>query len=202
MDAVTITFLAIGCFSLLLLVLSLVGGHVHLGHLHLGHLHIGHLHVGAHAGTAGDTGGGIELTLPAIAGFLGALGFGGAIAASLFDGHGAGTVLLALVVGLVLAVPAAWAGGKLMRAAMDMNTDGTLQSSDLVGATGVVISPVPADGYGAVRLAVAGQQIRFNARSDEPLALGTRVLVIEVPTSTSVLVEPTTGIGLTDPTVL
>jgi membrane protein implicated in regulation of membrane protease activity len=206
MDAVTITFLAIGCFSLLLLVLSLVGGHAHLGHLHLGHLHVGHLHVGhlhvgTHAGTAGDSGG-IELTLPAIAGFLGAFGFGGAIAASLFDGHGAGTVLLALFVGLVLALPAAWAGGRLMRAAMDMNTDGTLQSSDLVGATGVVISPVPADGYGAVRLAVAGQQIRFNARSDEPLALGTRVLVIEVPTSTSVLVEPTAGIGLTDPTVL
>lgn len=201
MDAVTITFLAIGCFSLLLLVLSLVGGHVHLGHLHLGHLHIGHLHVGhAHAGSTGD--GGIELTLPAIAGFLGAFGFLGAIAASLWPGHGAGTALLAAVVGLVAAVPAGWAGGRLMRAAMDMNTDGTLESSDLVGATGVVISPVPADGLGAVRLSVAGQQIRFNARSAEPLALGTRVLVIEVPTSTSVLVEPTSGIGLPDPTVL
>jgi membrane protein implicated in regulation of membrane protease activity len=197
MDAVTITFLAIGFFSLLLLVLSLVGGHAHVGHVHLGHLHLGHAHVG-HPG--GD--GGVELTLPAIAGFLGAFGFLGAVAASLWPGHGAGTALLACVVGLVAAVPAGWAGGRLMRAAMDMNTDGTLQSSDLVGATGVVIAPVPADGYGAVRLSVAGQQIRFNARSAEPLAPGTRVLVIEVPTSTSVLVEPTAGVGLTDPTVL
>jgi membrane protein implicated in regulation of membrane protease activity len=198
MDAVTITFLAIGSFSLLLLLLSLVGGHTHLGHVDLGHLHIGH----AHVGHSGDAPGGIELTLPAIAGFLGAFGFGGTIAAALWSGHGAGTVLLALVAGLVLAVPAGWAGGRLMRAAMDMTTDGTLSSSDLIGATGVVISPVPADGYGAVRLAVAGQQIRFNARSAEPLVPGTPVLVIEVPSSTSVLVEPTAGIGLPDPTVL
>jgi membrane protein implicated in regulation of membrane protease activity len=204
MDAVTITFLAIGFFSLLLLVLSLAGGHAHLGHLHLGHLHVGHLHVGhLHVGHAGaHPSSGIELTLPAIAGFLGAFGFGGAIAAALWSGHGAGTALLACVIGLVAAVPAGWAGGRLMRAAMDMNTDGTLQSSDLIGATGVVIAPVPADGYGAVHLSAAGQQIRFNARSAEPLAPGTRVLVIEVPTSTSVLVEPTAGVGLPDPTVL
>lgn len=198
MDAVTITFLAIGCFSLLLLVLSLLGGHLHLGHVHLGHVH---LHLGqGHAGQA--DGGGLELTLPAIAGFLGGFGFLGALGAQLWPGHGGATLLLALVVGLVAAVPVGWAGGRLMRAAMDMNTDKTPESGDLVGATGVVVSPVPADGLGAVRLSVAGQQMKFNARSAEPLALGTRVLVIEVPTSTSVLVEPTSGIGLTDPTVL
>jgi hypothetical protein len=59
-----------------------------------------------------------------------------------------------------------------------------------VGATGTVISPVPVGGYGEVRLRVAGQPMKFHARADRPLALGTEVFVIEVPTPTSVLVEP------------
>ena len=89
------------------------------------------------------------------------------------------------------AVPTAFLAGKLVNAAMNMATDGTLTSSDLLGMSGVVITPVPVGGYGEVRLAVAGQQIKFNARANEPLALGTRVFVIEVPSPTSVLVEPT-----------
>jgi membrane protein implicated in regulation of membrane protease activity len=73
---------------------------------------------------------------------------------------------------------------------MNMPTDGTLSSADLVGAIGVVVTPVPEGGYGEVRLAVAGSQLKFNARSEQPLARGTQVFVIEVPSPTSVLVEP------------
>jgi membrane protein implicated in regulation of membrane protease activity len=182
MSAVTITFLGIGCLSLLLLVLSLVGG----GHLHLGHFHLGHIHLGGHPGA--HPGGGHDLSLPVITGFIGAFGFGGAIAAELLPGHNA---LLASGVGLVAAVPTAWVAGRLMNAAINMSTDGTLTSNDLVGALGIVISPVPADGFGEVRLTVGGQPMKFNARSAEPLALGTHVFVIEVPSPTSVLVEPT-----------
>jgi membrane protein implicated in regulation of membrane protease activity len=192
-DAVTVTFLAIGGLALLLLVLSLIGGHLHIGHIHLGHLgHVSHLgHVG-HAVTG--PAGGFELTLPAIAGFLGAFGFGGAIVAALIGGGGAGVALLAVVVGLAVGLPAAWAAGRLMNAAVNMATDGTLTSSDLLGASGVVVTPVPVGGYGEVRLAVAGQQIKFNARADEPLPRGTPVFVIEVRSPTSVLVEPTPGV--------
>src|SRR5262249_25065637 len=83
-SAVAGTFLAIGGFSLVLLVLALVGGgrlhlgHLHLGHFHLGHWHIGHLHAGgaAHAGQGSGGGRGIELSAPVISGFLGAFGFG------------------------------------------------------------------------------------------------------------------------------
>jgi len=53
---------------------------------------------------------------------------------------------------------------------------------------------IAADGLGAVRLLVAGQQIKFNARANEPLALGTRIFVIGVPSPTSVLVEPTSPV--------
>jgi membrane protein implicated in regulation of membrane protease activity len=191
MSGIVITFLALGGFALLLLVLSMIGGHLHLGHLHVGHVHFhvghGHFHLG-HAD------GGTDLSLPVIAGFLGAFGFGGAIAATLAGSHGTGALLVGLVVGLLAAVPTAFLAGKLVNAAMNMATDGTLSSGDLIGTTGVVITPVPAGGYGEVRLAVAGQQIKFNARAAEPLALGTRVFVIEVPSPTSVLVEPTPSV--------
>jgi membrane protein implicated in regulation of membrane protease activity len=192
MSAVVV-FLVIGGFALLLLLLSLAGGgHLHLGHFHVGHLHLGHLHIGhAHVGQADGGSGGAELSLPVIAGFLGAFGFGGAIVESLLPNRGGTGLLVAVVVGLLAAVPTAWLAGRLVDAAMNMSTDATLTSNDLLGTVGVVITPVPAGGYGEVRLSVAGQQIKFNARADQPLALGTRVFVIEVPTPTSVLVEPT-----------
>src|SRR6266545_4255486 len=146
MSGLVVTFLAIGGFALLLLVLSLIGGHLHLGHLHLGdvHFHTGHGHV-----HFGHPDGGTELSLPVIAGFLGAFGFGGAIAATLAGGHGALALMVALVVGVLAAVPTAF---------------------------------------------LAGQQIKFNARAAQPLALGTQVFVIEVPSPTSVLVEPTPSV--------
>lgn len=192
MSAVVV-FLVIGGFALLLLLLSLVGGgHLHLGHFHVGHLHLGQLHVGhLHLGHGGQGQGGAELSLPVIAGFLGAFGFGAAIVASLLPGRGGFTVLVSVAAGLAAAVPTGWLAGRLVNAAMNMPTDATLTSADLIGAVGLVITPVPVGGYGEVRLAVAGQQIKFNARADRPLALGTRVFVIEVPTPTSVLVEPT-----------
>jgi membrane protein implicated in regulation of membrane protease activity len=183
MDAITLTFLAIGGLALLLMVLSLLGGHTHVGDLHvdLGHGHLGDPD-GGHGGTA--------LTLPAIAGFVGGFGFAGAVVATLLSGNGPLAVLAATGGGLLAAVPAGWLGARLTRAAMDMPTDATPTSADLVGSIGTVISDVPAGGYGAVRVAVAGQSMRFNARADTPLASGTEVFVIEVPTPTSVLVVP------------
>lgn len=216
MGALPGTFLVIGGFSLLLLVLSLLGGgrlhlgrlhlgHLHLGHIHLSHIHLGHTHLGhlrlghlrlGHppTGPAPVESGGTELSLPVLAGFLGAFGFGGAIAASVLPAGRTSTLLTAIGVGLLAAVPTGWLTGRLVDAAVNMPTDATLTSNDLVGAMGVVITPVPVGGYGEVRLAIAGQQMKFNARCDQPLPLGSRVFVISVPTPTCVLVEPTTSV--------
>ena len=131
--------------------------------------------------------------MPVLAGFLGAFGFGGAIVASLLPG-GPATAVIAAGAGLVAAIPTGWVVGRLVEAAMNMPTDSTLTSRDLIGAMGVVISAVPVGGYGEVRLSVAGTQMKVHARCDEPLALGTRVFVISVPTPTSVLVEPTPAV--------
>lgn len=205
MSAVTIVFLAIGAFAIVLLGLSVFGAHLHLGDLHLGHggADLGggggaDIHAGADLG--GNPGnvtghGGLDLSLPVIAGFLGALGFGGAIASVPLGGHGPLTVLAAAVIGLAVAVPMGWLAGRIVRAAIDMPTDATPASTDLLGASGVVVTPVPTSGYGEVRVTVAGTPMKLNARCDQPLDLGTRIFVIEVPSPTSVLVEPVPGLN-------
>src|SRR6266508_1962707 len=66
--------------------------------------------------------------------------------------------------------------------------------ADLVGTLGVVVTPIPVDGYGEVRVRLGGQPVKLYARSERPLPLGTRVFVIEAPSSTSVLVEETPSI--------
>ena len=110
MDAVTVTFLMIGCFALVLLGVSLVGG----GHFHL---HVGHLHVG-HVGHAPADGAGLRVTLPAIAGFLGTFGFVGAIAAILSGTTGTSAAVVATLFGVAAGLPAAWLANRMMDAAM------------------------------------------------------------------------------------
>jgi membrane protein implicated in regulation of membrane protease activity len=168
--ATTVVFLAIGAVAVALLALSLL----------VGDLLPGHVHVPADLDV---------VSLPVIAGFLGAAGFGGAIAAELSPGGGGTDVLAALVAGTAAAPPTAWLAARLVRAARAMPTDATLRRADLVGALGVVVSAVPAGGYGQVRLQVGGAPLQVNAQAAGPLPAGTRVFVIDAPTDTCVIVE-------------
>jgi membrane protein implicated in regulation of membrane protease activity len=179
MSAVTLAFLGLGGLSLLLLLLSFRFRHLHLGHLRLGH----RLHLPRRAR-------GPSYTLPATSGFLGGFGFGGAIAIEATHRTGPSAVLAGSVAGLVVGAPLAWAAARLVAAVAGMRTDATPESAGLVGTTGIVISEIPAGGLGQVRLSYAGQPMKFNARADGPLALGVEVLVIGVPTPSSVLVTP------------
>ena len=132
-------------------------------------------------------------SVPAVAAVLGGIGFGGAAAVSLLPASlpDAVTALLALAVGLGVAVPLAWGAIRLSRALTDMPTQPTLTRHSLVGAQGVVVSAVPSPGYGEVRLALAGQQLKFSARSDSPLPAGTPVYVVEALSDTAVEVVST-----------
>ncbi len=182
----TVAFLVIGSVGLLLLASSvLLGGHVHVGHLHV-HLPF---HFRTHGG--GHPAADAALSLPSIAGFVGAFGFGGAIAAQLLPGRSAtGPVL----VGLAAALPTAWLATRLTRAAMTMRTDATPTRLDVVGALGTVIREIPDDGYGEVRVAFAGQLMKFHARAAVPLPAGAPVMVIDAPSTTSVIVESTAAL--------
>ena len=166
-------FLVVGALGLGVLVLSLLVGE------------IGDL------GDFGDADG--PFSVPALAALVGGVGFGGAAAAALLpDGlPDAGRVLLALAAGLVVAVPLAWAAVRLSRGLRDMSTAETLTRARLVGTQGVVVSAVPSPGYGEVRLVVAGQQLKFAARSDTPLHAGTSVYVVEALSATAVQVVST-----------
>ena len=132
-------------------------------------------------------------SVPALAALLGGIGFGGAAAVSVLPQtlpH-AVTALLALAVGAGVAVPLAWGAIRLSRALKDMPTQPTLTRHSLVGAQGVVVSAVPSPGYGEVRLTLAGQQLKFSARSDLPLPTGTPVYVVEALSDTAVEVVST-----------
>ncbi len=164
-------FLVIGVLGLVVLLLSLFVGEFDLG--------------------LGDADG--PFSVPALAALLGGIGFGGAAATTLLpaDLSDAVAALLALAVGLVVAVPLAWGAIRLSRALTDMPTQPTLTRHSLVGAQGVVVSAVPSPGYGEVRLALAGQQLKYSARSDVPLATGTPVYVVEALSETAVEVVST-----------
>ncbi|OMQ14823.1 hypothetical protein A7K94_0213840 [Modestobacter sp. VKM Ac-2676] len=171
MDAIAVAFLAVGVVGLLVLVLALVVGEI--GELGLG-----------------DADG--AFSLPAIAAFVGGVGFGGAAVTALLPPLPGGLVVLfAVLGGLVVALPLAAAAVKLSSSLRDMPTEPTLTSDRLLGAQGVVVSGVPAGGLGEVRLSVAGQQLKYHARSAVPLPAGTPVYVVDTPSDTSVEVVST-----------
>ena len=132
-----------------------------------------------------EFGGGLFST-PVLGSFLAAFGFGAALimsttgagaTAGAFGGLGSG----AAVGGLALL---------MMRSLMDMPTDETVSTTSLEGATGLVITRIPADGYGEVSIRHHGNQHKYNARSDAELAAGTQVVVTGVLSASAVLVAP------------
>ena len=184
----TAAFLIVGGFGLFLLAASVVhGGHLHFGQLRI-HLptnvHGSHLHGGHPSADA-------ALSLPSIAGFIGAFGFAGAIGTQVLHSRSA---TIPCLIGVAAAIPTAWLAARLTRAAMEMHTDATPTQGDVIGTLGVVVRAIPAQGYGEVRVSFAGQQMKFHARAAEPLPAGVSILVIDAPSTTSVVVEPTTSI--------
>lgn len=167
MDTATVVFLVIGGLGVLLLALSLIGVDLPLEDF---------------------------VPLEAVAAGLGVFGFATIAASTAMDRGGTTAALLtASGIGLAAAIPSGWLALRLSRAVRRMRTDATPTRSDLLGTIGVVVTPIPAQGYGEVRITLGGQPVKLNARSDQPLPLGTRVFVIQAPSETSVLVEQVPG---------
>lgn len=172
MDPVTLGFLIVGGLGILLLVVALLVGD------------IGEL-------LSADADG--PFSFPAIAAFVGGMGFVGSVPAAIIDGSlGQGlTVLISGGVGLLGALPLAWGALRLTAGLMKMRTDPTLTEAGLAGAIGAVITPIPAGGYGEVRIRVQGQNLKYSARSHEPLPIGTPIYVTDALSPTSVEVIST-----------
>ena len=145
------------------------------------------------AGEFGDADADGPFSVPAIAALLGGIGFGGAAATAVLPEAlpDVATALLSVAVGLAVAVPLAWGGVRLSRALKDMPTQETLTRHHLIGAQGVVISAVPSPGFGEVRLSLAGQHLKYAARSDLPLPTGTPIYVVDTLSDTAVEVVST-----------
>lgn len=164
----TFIFLIIGGAGVAVLALSLLGAEL---------LQFGHADVDG------------PVSVETVAGFLGAFGFGAAIVNELVGGRTPGMIAAAAAGGALAAVPTAWLAARLSRAARDMRTDPTPTRDDLVGALGLVVTPVPAVGYGEVRVRVAGQPVKLNARADHPIPVGAQIFVVQALSETSVHVE-------------
>ena len=163
------------------LIFLIIGG-VGVGVLTLALLGSGVLHLGQP-----DVDG--PVSLEAAAGFTGAFGFGGAIVNELLGGRTPGMIAAAVAGGVLAAVPTGWLAARLSRAARNMRTDATPTRDHLAGAIGLVVTPIPSGGYGEVRVRLAGQPVKLNARADGPIPVGTRIFVVEALSETSVHVE-------------
>lgn len=142
--------------------------------------------VGDHLDGALDSlGAGDWLSGGALAGFIGAFGFGGAIVLGATDSLLA-AILGGLLAGVAVGVAAGWLTLKLQRD----GSDSTVRSAALVGVSGTVINDIPADGYGEISVVVAGHLTKLNARCPEPLPAGHAVTVEAVLSPTSVSVVP------------
>jgi hypothetical protein len=169
-------FLVIGVAGLALLLVSLVFGEIFDGLF-----------------DALDVDAGGVLSTPVIGSFLAAFGFGAALLLSTTDVSAVvaafGGVASGAVVGSIALV--------LTRSLMDMPTDESVRTSDLVGLTATVVTRIPDSGLGEVTVTHLGQLLKLSARSAAPVPAGSPVRITTVLSSSSVLVEPLPAQGAT-----
>lgn len=130
----------------------------------------------------GDFGPGV---VPALGAAVSAFGFGAALALR----SGELTTGAAATAGSVGAVVVGAASFFLARSLIGDPVPPPRMES-LYGVFGVVITPIPAGGFGEIAVVVHGSHQKFSARAEQPLPARTSVYVLEVLSSTSVLVAP------------
>ncbi|MDR1513371.1 MAG: NfeD family protein [Propionibacteriaceae bacterium] len=130
-------------------------------------------------------GGGDWFSGAALAAFLGAFGFGGAIVHST-TGDATLAVIVGVAAGLALGGLVAWVLHKLKRT----QDQGAPTSDSLLGVEGTVVNAIPEDGFGEVKLLHGGHLVKVNARASWPLPAGQPVTVTDVLSATAVRVAP------------
>lgn len=158
-------FLIIGGVGLALLVVSLL---------------LGDLFDGVFEGFGGDLFSGA-----ALAAFIGAFGFAGALSLTLYD-----NMVVAIVVGLVVGLAVGAGAGFLTLKLKEGGDEANVKTATLVGYQGTAITAIPADGYGEVSIVASGHITKLNARSTEPVKAGTAIEITAILSATSVMVSP------------
>lgn len=135
-----------------------------------------------------DQVGGDYLSGAALAAFLGALGFVGALTLNLTSSIPI-AILIGVLSGVGLGALAGWFTMRLRKGGDAAN----VRTADLVGQEGNVTTPIPSDGYGVVSIVVAGHITRLNAQADHPISSGTPIVITEVLSATAVRVAHRSG---------
>lgn len=125
-----------------------------------------------------------------IAGLLGGFGFGGALGLATTD-----VMLIAIGIGLAVGFALAWGAGRLTRLLRRQGSDIAPSTHSLVGVEALVITAVPENGYGQVRLRHGGHTYTLNAKAPITLDAGSRVWISGVLSATSVEVRPVDALG-------
>ncbi|MBC7309457.1 MAG: hypothetical protein H5T81_05495 [Tetrasphaera sp.] len=121
---------------------------------------------------------------PALAAFLGAFGFGGALALNAGASTGV-AVAVGLVVGALIGLGAGYASAQLTKGGDEAN----VRTGFLVGRPATVVTAIPEGGFGTVSIVASGHITSLNARSSGPIAPGTPVVITGILSATSVAVE-------------
>jgi membrane protein implicated in regulation of membrane protease activity len=126
------------------------------------------------------------LSLPVIAGFVSMLGFSGAIAMGTTGVGAVGATAIGTPAGLVTG----WLAYRLSRVLLRDRSGAAPRDDDLLGASGSVVTAIPADGYGEVLVHLGGQRVKLAAKSVAPVARGAEVWVEGTLSQTAVSVRP------------
>lgn len=171
-------FLVIGGIGIALLLMALLAGEVLDGFLEIDSI----------AALDSDV-----FSTAGIAGLLGGFGFGGAIGLGM-----TGLMVVGIVVGLLVGVVLAWGAGKLTGLLRRQESEPVPTTGSLVGLAASVVTAIPEDGYGQIRLSSQGHTHTLNARSTQAVPSGQQVWIAQVLSATSVSVTTFAPEGVQD----
>lgn len=121
-----------------------------------------------------------------ISAFVGAFGFGGAIAQEIF-----GSLWLAIPIAVVMGLVFSWFTIWLTRTLKNSASGTSVNTKSVVGREAKVLTAIPEDGYGEIFLSVNGHRTKYSAKSRREVAAGTSVWISNVLSATAVEVQPT-----------
>jgi len=126
-----------------------------------------------------------------------ALTFQGIMAFMMFFGLGGLYVLegdsddtsLAILVGSFFGFGSMYGTGKLFQLFVSLQSDGTVDMDDSIGATGTIYLRIPENGTGQIQVEADGSLRTYNAKSEDgqPIATGDFAEVLDVISSTLIV---------------
>jgi hypothetical protein len=184
---ITLIYLAFLGIGIIYAVIILIGGALHDIHipgldLHIAGHEFGHGHIDVTPADATVDHPMVKipsLSPITVASFVTAFGAFGLISLGLANATPQASLAWAVIGGLVIAVIAHFAFGYFLIAPQGSSD---VKFSDIVGAVGEVITPIPADSVGEIAFVAQGGRMTYTAKSatGKPIARGATVLIENV----------------------